>query len=204
MEASYRVKIEGYLLDEDDDLVDQTKKDLTEHTASTTSPLVDKHDGSSSTQKPTGTESNQKKHRFSHFFQSISVEFDRSRFRNGSEHSVEWRRSEGSQNQTAPIAPVEGDFDEFTFKRNGDENMNITINLQRHESPERYQLNPELAQIVDMNEATQHEAVMALWEYIRLSGLQEDEERRNFRCDAYLKKVSILASSSNISFASTK
>ncbi|KAM0245341.1 hypothetical protein ACHAQJ_010582 [Trichoderma viride] len=187
MEASYRVKIEGYLLDEDDDVINQTNDDLTEQTASTTSPLVDKHDGSSSAQKPTGTESNQKKHRFSHFFQSISVEFDRSRFRNGSEHSVEWRRPEGSQNQAAPI--TEGDFDEFTFKRNGDENMNITINLQRHESPERYQLTPELAQIVDMNEATQHEAVMALWEYIRLSGLQEDEERRNFRCDAYLKKV---------------
>lgn len=71
--------------------------------------------------------------------------------------------------------------------------MNITINLQRHESPERYQLTPELAQIVDMKEATQHEAVMALWEYIRLSGLQEDEERRNFRCDSYLKKVSTWA-----------
>lgn len=95
--------------------------------------------------------------------------------------------------------PAEADFDEFTFKRNGDENMNITINLQRHESPERYQLTPELAQIVDMKEATQHEAVMALWEYIRLSGLQEDEERRNFRCDSYLKKVSTRATTQQYS-----
>ncbi|KAL6906560.1 hypothetical protein GGI43DRAFT_232432 [Trichoderma evansii] len=170
MEASYRVKIEGYLLDEDDSVVDQTKNDQLED-------------------KPASTETNQKKHRFSHFFQSISIEFDRSRFRSGSEHTVEWRRPEGSQNQAAPAAPTDGDFDEFTFKRNGDENINITVNLQRYESPERYQLSPELAQVVDMTEATQHEAVMALWEYIRLSGLQEDEERRNFRCDAYLKKV---------------
>ncbi|RFU80648.1 26s proteasome regulatory subunit n6 [Trichoderma arundinaceum] len=188
MEAFYRVKIEGYLLDEDDDVADLTKNDLTGHTASTISP-VDKHEESSSVQKAAGTETNQKKHRFSHFFQSISVDFDRSRFRNGSEQSVEWRRPEGSQNQAGSIMAAEADFDEFTFKRNGDENMNITINLQRHESPERYQLTPELAQVVDMNEATQHEAVMALWEYIRLSGLQEDEERRNFRCDNYLKKV---------------
>ncbi|KAM0451690.1 hypothetical protein ACHAPV_009839 [Trichoderma viride] len=170
MEASYRVKIEGYLLDEDDTVVDQPKSDRPED-------------------KPAGTETNQKKHRFSHFFQSISIDFDHSRFRNGAEHTVEWRRPEGSQNQAASAASADGDFDEFTFKRNGDENINITVKLQRHESPERYQLSPELAQVVDMTEATQHEAVMALWEYIRLSGLQEDEERRNFRCDPYLKKV---------------
>jgi SWI/SNF-related matrix-associated actin-dependent regulator of chromatin subfamily D len=174
MEASYRVKIEGYLLDEDDSVVDQPKSDRPED-------------------KPASTETSQKKHRFSHFFQSISVEFDHSRFRSGAEHTVEWRRPEGSQNQAASAAQADNDFDEFTFKRNGDENINITIKLQRHESPERYQLTPELAQVVDMTEATQHEAVMALWEYIRLSGLQEDEERRNFRCDAYLKKVSIYA-----------
>lgn len=175
MEASYRVKIEGYLLDEDDSVVEQPKSDRPED-------------------KPATTETNQKRHRFSHFFQSISVDFDHSRFRNGAEHTVEWRRPEGSQNQAAPAASADSDFDEFTFKRNGDENINITVKLQRHESPERYQLSPELAQVVDMTEATQHEAVMALWEYIRLSGLQEDEERRNFRCDVYLKKVSICAS----------
>ncbi|KAH6604957.1 26s proteasome regulatory subunit n6 [Trichoderma cornu-damae] len=195
-EASYRVKIEGYLLDEDDDVADQTKNGLAEHPASSTSPAVDKHEENTSTQKLTGTESNRKKHRFSHFFQSISVDFDRSPPRNAfgqivEWRSVEWRRPEGSQNQTGSAVSADTDFDEFTFKCDGDENMNITINLQRHESPERYQLTPELAQIVDMNEATQHEAVMALWEYIRLSGLQEDEERRNFRCDSYLKKVSI-------------
>lgn len=188
MEASYRVKIEGYLLDEEDGLGDQVKN---EPSTSTTSTPGEKQDESASTQKHTGAESSQKKHRFSHFFQSISVDFDRSRFRNGSEQSVEWRRQENSHNQPGAVAPAEADFDEFTFKRNGDENINITINLQRHESPERYQLTPELAQVVDMNEATQHEAVMALWEYIRLSGLQEDEERRNFRCDSYLKKVSV-------------
>ncbi|KAH0498676.1 hypothetical protein TgHK011_005917 [Trichoderma gracile] len=180
-EASYRVKIEGRLLDDDD----ETKN---EHTTAEASSSEGKQ-GETKAQKASGAESTQKKHRFSHFFKSITVDFDRSRFRNGSEQNVEWRRPEGSQAQAGAQLPAEADFDEFTFKRNGDENMNITINLERHESPERYQLTPELAQIVDMTEATQHEAVMALWEYIRLSGLQDDEERRNFRCDANLRKV---------------
>jgi SWI/SNF-related matrix-associated actin-dependent regulator of chromatin subfamily D len=86
------------------------------------------------------------------------------------------------------------DFDEFTFKRNGDENMNITINLYRHEDPERYELSPDLAEIVDMHEATRQEAVMAVWEYIKLMNLQEDEEKRNFRCDDLLRKVGPITS----------
>ena len=187
-EASYRVKIEGCLLDDDD----QTNN---EHTTPAASSSEGKQEDAKA-QKPSGSEPSQKKYRFSHFFKSITVDFDRSRFRNGSEQNVEWRRPEGAQAQAGAQLPAEADFDEFTFKRNGDENMNITINLERHESPERYQLTPELAQIVDMTEATQHEAVMALWEYIRLSGLQDDEERRNFRCDANLKKVRYIPTAS--------
>lgn len=124
------------------------------------------------------------KHRLSHFFKAITVDFDRSRFRNGAEQTVEWHKPEPSTRN-----PAAADFDELTFKRNGDENSNITIQLHLHESPERYGLSAELAEVVDMTEATQQEAVMGLWEYIRLSGLQEDEEKRNFRCDDLLKKV---------------
>lgn len=140
--------------------------------------------------EPSAQKSEIPKQRFSHFFKAISVDFDRSRFRNGAEQSVEWSKPEpNTRNPAATNPPASADFDDFTFKRNGDENTNITIQLHRHESPERYELSPELAEVVDMTEATQHEAVMGLWEYIRLLGLQEDEEKRNFRCDDLLRKV---------------
>jgi chromatin remodeling complex protein RSC6 len=123
----------------------------------------------------------------------LTVDFDRSRFRNGTEQHVEWKKPDApAGRQSSGSLPAAADFDEFTFKRNGDENINININLHRHEVPERYKLSPELADVVDMTEATQHEAVMGLWEYIRLWGLQEDEEKRNFRCDELLKKVGSL------------
>lgn len=125
--------------------------------------------------------------RFSHFFKSITVDFDRSKMRNGAEQVVEWKKPERVPNSANP--PAAADFDEFVFKRNGDENMNITINLERDESPERFELTPELADVVDMTVATRAEIVMALWEYIKLMGLQEEEEKRQFRCDAALKKV---------------
>lgn len=120
----------------------------------------------------------------------MSVDFDRSRFRNGAEQSVEWKKPDAAiRTPNAPNLPAAADFDEISFKRNGDENTNVTINLFRQEMPDRYQFSPELADVVDMKEGTQQEAVRGLWEYIRQRGLQEDEEKRNFRCDDLLKKV---------------
>ena len=64
--------------------------------------------------------------------------------------------------------------------------------LFRSEDPERFELSDELAEVVDMKEATRSEIIMGLWEYIKLMGLQEDEEKRNFRCDDLLRKVCFL------------
>lgn len=137
-------------------------------------------DGAPGSRRPSSAPTAQK-HRFSHFFKALNIDFDRSRSRAASDQTVEWKRQQ-SQNAGA-------DFDEFTFKRSGDENMNITINLHRQEDPERYLLSPELADIVDMTAASRQDAVLAVWEYIKMMGLQEDEEKRNFRCDELLRKV---------------
>lgn len=182
MEASYRVKIEGRLLDNEDETIEQVAPQdeaIEEDNAS---------GESAPKQKPA------EKPRFSHFFKSLTVDFDRSRFRTGNEQTVEWKKPDtATRNQSSGSLPSSVDFDELTFKRNGDENQNITINLFRQESPERYQLSPELADVVDMKDATHQEAVMGLWEYIKLLGLQEDEEKRNFRCNEALKKVSLFS-----------
>lgn len=179
MEASYRVKIEGRLLEhEDDQMIDDQDKGIATEAGATREKTHDSDAARSSRQA----------HKFSYFFKALTVEFDRSRFRNGAEQTVEWKKPD-SRSQTTGSVPSAADFDELTFKRNGDENMNVIINLFRQETPEKYQLSPELAEVIDMSEATQQEAVMGLWEYIKMQGLQEDEEKRNFRCDELLRKV---------------
>lgn len=171
MNSFYRVKIEGRLLDDKDDAPSdsQPSDEAWSHDAS-------KYSGPSSQQ-----------HRFSHFFKRMTVDFNKAH--STDDPSITWNRpdakSQGANNSTT------GDFDELTFKRNGDENQNITVNLYRHEEPERQQLSPELADIVDKTEATPQEAMLAVWEYIRLLGLQDDEEKRNFRCDDLLRQVSL-------------
>ncbi|PFH55593.1 hypothetical protein XA68_17980 [Ophiocordyceps unilateralis] len=186
MEASYRVKIEGRLVDEDDGSTEQRSQGDSSPLSSDPPSMTQQDDPSASHQEH---HTNDDRHRFSTFFKAMSVDFDRSRFRNGAEQNIEWKKSEPMLKGHTPGSQPSTEFDQITFKRSGDENTNITINLYRHESPERYQLSPELADVIDMTEATQQEAVMGLWEYIRHWGLQEDEERRNFKCNEPLKRV---------------
>ncbi|CAK7268070.1 SWI/SNF and RSC complex subunit Ssr3 [Sporothrix epigloea] len=201
-EASYRVKIEGRLLDDadDDDDSDEKNKKVAKEASSSdansanarASDTMQTDDSGSTTDKP-----KEPTHRFTQFFRGMRAEYvTKSSWRavqmGGEPDSlvprpIEWKRSEQRLPNAPPAAVPE--FDELTFKRPGDENANIVINLYRHEEPERFELDEILAYIVDMKEATRAEAVMGLFEYIRLQNLQEDEEKRNFRCDDLLRKL---------------
>ncbi|KAI2615150.1 hypothetical protein GGR54DRAFT_614216 [Hypoxylon sp. NC1633] len=176
LEPTYRVKIEGRLLDDDDDL--DKDDDSEENKSKSDDPDRMEEDPKPKTSKGP-------KYRFSHFFKALSVDFPGNR--KGIDQNVEWKKPERAGPSTS--LPAAADFDELTFKRSGDENLNITINLHRHEDPERYAISQELEDIVDMSEATRQEIVMGIWEYIKLMGLQEDEEKRNFRCDDLLRRA---------------
>lgn len=176
LESSYRVKIEGRLLDDDDEPDNEVIDGLKN---------PDRTDEDNA--QKTGTKASSPRLRFSHFFKALSIDFEKTQSQSGMEQGVEWKKPD--RTQPSPNLPPAAEFDEFTFKRNGDENMNITINLYRHEDPERFLLSDALADLVDMHEATRADIVMSIWEYIKLNRLQEDEEKRHFRCDELLKKV---------------
>ncbi|KAI0422355.1 hypothetical protein F5X98DRAFT_149980 [Xylaria grammica] len=180
LEPTYRVKIEARLLDDDDDL--DNEDDPEDAKSGADDPDRMEEDGSTDTKSKT---TKPPRYRFSHFFKALHVDFPTNR--GGAEQSVEWKKPERVGG--SPNLPAAADFDELTFKRNGDENLNITINLTRHEEPERYALSAELEDIVDMREATRQDIVMAVWEYIKMMGLQEDEEKRHFRCDELLRSA---------------
>lgn len=134
--------------------------------------------------------SNSSSFRFSHFFKAMTVDFDQKKSKDGVNHVVEWKKPPVPSNTAA--LPAAADFDRLEFMRGGDENVNITINLFRDETPERFLLKPALSDILDTDIATRAEALMGLWDYIKLMGLQEDDEKRSFDCDNRLKMVSSL------------
>lgn len=186
VEASYRVKIEGRLVDDEFSVPGEEEKlgdKSAEKAPAGSDGGPEAHNVAKPSTKPTPG-AGAPRNKFSHFFKSMTVDFPAAK----GDQTVEWKKPDRAQSSAANL-PAAADFDEVTFKRGGDENMNITINLFRHEEPERFKLSSELAEIVDMEEASRHEVLTAIWEYVKLFGLQEDEEKRNFRCDEALKKV---------------
>lgn len=182
-QARYRVKIEGHLLpnpdeDETDDEGDAMEQDGQEK----------KEDRKPKLHLPTD------KTKFSHFFKSITVDFDRpASLQPDGFTKIEWKKP-AVANPQAPAQQQgsdnnEADFDKLEFERKADEEMNVTINLARDEQPERFKLSPALADLLDTKEDTRAGVVAGIWEYIRAFGLQEDEENRRIVCDESLKAV---------------
>ena len=190
MDSSYRVKIEGRLLDDNDE-EDERDSDDSDNEEQLNGDAMDE-DGKKSEKRKSSLSA--KQYKLSHFFKAMTVDFERKLGKDGADQSVEWKKPVVAANATN--LPNAADFDQLEFKRGGDENTNITINLTRDENPERFRLSTALADILDMNEATRAEAVMGIWDYIRAMGLEEDDEKRQFECDARLKAVRIIDVSS--------
>jgi SWI/SNF-related matrix-associated actin-dependent regulator of chromatin subfamily D len=166
MDSSYRVKIEGRLLDDEEEDLSSDDSDDEEQIDS---DAMDE-DGKQP-EKKRKSKLPTKEYKFSHFFKAMTVDFDRKSVKDGVDQIVEWKKPVVAANATN--LPNAADFDQLEFKRGGDENVNITINLFRDENPERFQVSPALAEILDANEATRTEAVMGIWDYIRVMGLEE-------------------------------
>jgi len=182
----YKVKIEGRLLDDDTDPTVPDDDDDEKDEAERDSDAMEQ-DGleAQKSKKPTPKRPRQ---RFSHFFKSITVEFDRSPSVKPEETSpVTWTKPQLPPN--AVSLPPNADFDCLQFSRASQENLNITISLVRDETPERYKLSKELAEVLDTEEEARSGIVLGIWDYIRAMGLQEDEEKRQVRCDDRLKSV---------------
>ncbi|KIW23583.1 uncharacterized protein PV07_11771 [Cladophialophora immunda] len=167
-EPTYRVKIQGRLLEyDDDDILHSDDED--QEMGDQDKPVKEKKIKTPSK-------------KFTHFFKGMNVEFDNPKGGLGDPNqTVTWKKGQSSTQA--------GDFDTIEFERKADENANITICLTRDEQPERYRLSKALAETLDMEEADRAEVVMGIWDYVRAMGLQEDEERRSIQCDDSLKRI---------------
>jgi SWI/SNF-related matrix-associated actin-dependent regulator of chromatin subfamily D len=175
-QATYRVKIEGRLLDEEDVLdVDETKGPDTMDT-----------DGENTVNKtPVPGEMT----KLSHFFKKITIDFDRPpSLQPDNMAQIEWIKPESREGvvNTADAA----NFDCLHFERKSDENINVGINMYPDNQPEVYRLSEELSQICGgIKEDTKANITMNVWKYIRVNKLDGGEDARKARCDALMKNV---------------
>lgn len=171
VDGTYRVRIEGRVLDDDlDDPIanDDEEEDEESSDMKSMAETIDK------------AQKAEPRKRLSHFFKGISIDFDKPTTVSPESAQIEWIKQPGS-----------AEFDSLQFERKGDENTNVTINLTRAETPERFRLSKSLSDVLDTDEEDKSGAVLGIWDYVKAMGLQEDEEKRTVRCDDRLKRVSL-------------
>ncbi len=218
-EGSYRVKIEGRLLDEEDGDDEKTggsrlatrDRSIAEDSktngvdghgqAQTDGMDLDNQASTTATAAPAAT--NTPQHRFSHFFKSITVQFHGSKMiQADGTNQIEWRKPAAAPAATnaaghgargasanAGTSAAATDFDALFFERKSDEDINVTISLVRDENPERFWVSKELGEIIDRDEDDRARVVMGIYEYAKALGLLEADEKRGFRCDDKLRSV---------------
>ncbi|KAI8935186.1 hypothetical protein NX059_007778 [Plenodomus lindquistii] len=173
---TYRVKIQGRLLEEQHDKGLEDEDDEEEEDDDKDADAMDE-DGTTKS-KPAA-----KPKMFSQYFTAINIDFDRAKSLQPDNFTqIEWKRPD---NPTAK----ESNFSELEFERKGDENINITINLHRFQNPEVFRLSKPLAELLDTDEEDRAGVLMGIWEYARSQNLQQDDDERKFACDNKLKAL---------------
>lgn len=194
VEARFKVKIEGRLLNSADETYtlnqDVNAKDKPA-VVDGSSRVEEGNNGEPSPKRAKLSASGGPRKKFSHFLKAITVDFDRSRTLQPDGYTqIEWKRPEIlPRSQAEP--PREADFDCLEFERKSDEDINITVNLFLDEQPERYRLDPPLAELLDMEEADRKTVLMGIWDYVKVFGLHEEDDSKGIMCNERLAKVSI-------------
>jgi SWI/SNF-related matrix-associated actin-dependent regulator of chromatin subfamily D len=179
----YKVRIEGRLLDDKSDSTIPSEESEDE----------DEEINEGSAEGEEGAEKSKKKaqqprQKLSQFFKSITIDFDKTFNAKGNDVSpVTWTKPQLPGNVVS--LPPSADFDSIQFSREAQENINVTISLVRDEAPERLKVSRDLADVIDVEEESRSGIILGIWDYVRTMGLQEDQEKRQVRCDARLRKV---------------
>ncbi|KAK0560316.1 SWI/SNF and RSC complex subunit Ssr3 [Tilletia horrida] len=92
----------------------------------------------------------------------------------------------GAGSEPPLLATTDPSLDGFEIRRLGSQPVKVRIVLYLAHTPEQYTLAPELAELLDMRQATRADVIQALWAYIRDRRLLDDKDRRKIRCDAKL------------------
>ncbi|TFK27307.1 SWI/SNF complex 60 kDa subunit [Coprinopsis marcescibilis] len=117
--------------------------------------------------------------KFSTFIKRMVIELDRDAVLYPEGNIVEWPRVQ------VPHPVLDG----FTIRRAGDVPIKIRVLIYIEHYPEQYKLAPELASVLGIKEESRIGVIQALWNYIKLQGLQDKADRRIIRADDKLRPI---------------
>ncbi|KAF7356779.1 SWI/SNF and RSC complexes subunit ssr3 [Mycena venus] len=118
--------------------------------------------------------------KFSTFIKRMVVELDRDATLYPDGNIVEWPRATGQHNP-----PLDG----FTIRRKGDAPTKVRLIMYLEHYPEQFRVIPELGNILGIKEDSRIGVIQALWNYIKIQGLQDKVDRRLVRADEKLRSI---------------
>ncbi|KAJ7715169.1 SWI/SNF complex protein [Mycena olivaceomarginata] len=118
--------------------------------------------------------------KFSSFIKRMVVELDRDATLYPDGNIVEWPRATGQHNP-----PLDG----FTIRRKGDAPTKVRLIMYLEHYPEQFRVIPELGNILGIKEDSRIGVIQALWNYIKIQGLQDKVDRRLVRADDKLRPI---------------
>jgi len=118
--------------------------------------------------------------KFSTLIKKMIVELDRDPALYTDGNIVEWPRAAAHQNPA---------LDGFTIRRTGDTPTKIRIIAYLEHYPEQHKVKNELGSVLGLQEESRSGVIQALWNYIKIQGLQDKVDRRMVRADDYLRPV---------------
>ncbi|KAJ7065926.1 SWI/SNF complex 60 kDa subunit [Mycena belliarum] len=118
--------------------------------------------------------------KFSTFIKRMVVELDRDAALYPDGNIVEWPRATGQHNP-----PLDG----FTIRRKGDAPTKVRLIMYLEHYPEQFRVIPELGNILGIKEDSRIGVIQALWNYIKIQGLQDKVDRRLVRADDKLRSI---------------
>jgi len=118
--------------------------------------------------------------KFSTLIKRMAVELERDPALYPDGNILEWPRAPGHHN------PV---LDGFTVRRTGDVPTKVRIVMYLNHHPEQFKVSPELGNVLAIKEESRTGVVQALWNYIKIQGLQDKVDRRTIRADDQLRPI---------------
>ncbi|KAJ3413579.1 SWI/SNF complex component snf12 [Chytridiales sp. JEL 0842] len=116
--------------------------------------------------------------KFTHFVKSIKIELQRDPNLYPEGNVIEWRKGSSAHS-----------FDVFEVKRQGDQEVPVSIEIVMENNPEKLRVSARLAEVLDVYVDTQQNILMRLWQYIKMNGLQDVEHKTYINFDAQLTDI---------------
>lgn len=135
-------------------------------------------------QSDSATEDARSAPKFTDLVRSVVIEEDRGFGGLYTEGPIlEYYKAPSSAGTPSPSLPG------LEIKRKGDSDVQLKIYVTLEQAPERYKVQPKLAELLNLPEATRQEIIIGLWHYVQAEKLLDTEEKRLIHADAPLRDI---------------